>query len=90
MSKALDLVSSAASLGGVALANKVLTAGWKKLTGNEPPAKNPDPDVAWRDIIIWSLVSGLVGTVVKVAISRRIQKMQSDQDSSGSRSQAEV
>lgn len=90
MSKALDLVSSVASLGGVALANKVLTAGWKKLTGNEPPAKNPDPNEAWRDIIIWSLVSGLVGTVVKVAISRQIEKMQSDKDSSGSRSQTEV
>ena len=90
MSKALDLVSTAASLGGVALANKVLTAGWKRLTGNEPPAKNPDPNEAWRDIIIWSLVSGLVGTVVKVAISRQIEKLQSDKDSSGSPAQTEV
>lgn len=76
MSKMYDLAGTAASLGGVALSNKVLTAGWKKVTGNEPPAKNPDPDEAWTGIIIWSLVTGLVGTVIKVGISRQIAKME--------------
>ena len=90
MSKVLDLVSTAASLGGVALANKVLAAGWKQITGNEPPAKNPDPDEAWRDIIIWSLISGLAGTVIKVAITRRLAQLQSDDDSGSSSSQAGI
>ena len=90
MSKVLDLVSTAASLGGVALANKVLAAGWKQITGNEPPVKNPDPDEAWRDIIIWSLISGLAGTVIKVAITRRLAQLQSDDDSGSSSSQAEI
>lgn len=88
MNKVLDLAGTVASLGGVALSNKVLSAGWRKLTGNEPPAKNPDPNEAWRDIIIWSMISGLVGTVIKVAISRQIAQMQ-DHDSANS-SQSEI
>ncbi|MBD2761645.1 DUF4235 domain-containing protein [Kocuria sp. cx-455] len=87
MSKMYDLAGTAASLGGVALSNKVLTAGWKKVTGNEPPAKNPDPDEAWRDIIVWALLTGLVGTIIKVGVQRAIAKMDTDQDNT---SQSEI
>ena len=93
--KILDLASTAASLGGMAASNKALSSVWKKVTGNEPPAKNPDPEEAWTDIILWSLISGLVGTVVKVALTRQIAKMQNkDEDDSkaakASNSQAEI
>lgn len=87
MSKIYDLAGTAASLGGVALSNKVLSAGWKKVTGNEPPAKNPDPDEAWRDIIVWALLTGLVGTLIKVGVQRAIARMDSDQDNT---SQSEI
>lgn len=87
MSKMYDLAGTAASLGGVALSNKVLTAGWKKVTGNEPPAKNPDPDEAWRDIIVWALLTGLVGTIIKVGVQRAIAKMDTDRDNT---SQSEI
>ena len=73
--KVLELVGTGLSLGGVALSHKVLGAAWTRITGDPPPAKNPDPDEAWTGIIIWSLVTGLVGTVIKVGISRRIAKM---------------
>ena len=72
----LHLLGTGASLGGVALTNKVLAAGWKKVTGQEPPAKNPDPDEAWTGIIIWALMTGLVGTVIKVAISRKVHELE--------------
>ncbi|WP_058954643.1 DUF4235 domain-containing protein [Kocuria rhizophila] len=90
MNKAMDLLGTAASLGGVALSNKALTVVWRKVTGNEPPAKNPDEDEAWRDIILWSLLTGLVGTVIKVGISRQVAKMQSEDSESGKSSQTEV
>lgn len=70
MSTVFKLVGTAASLGGVAVANKVLAASWTKVTGNKPPTTNPNDEERWRDIIIWSLVTGLVGTVIKVGISR--------------------
>ncbi|MFC3481505.1 DUF4235 domain-containing protein [Kocuria carniphila] len=89
MSKAIDLASTAASLGGTAVATKVLTAGWKKVTGNEPPAKNPDPDEAWRDIIVWALLTGLVTTLVKVGVQRAMAKINADNDQDNT-SQTEI
>ncbi|PBB09744.1 hypothetical protein CKW39_01305 [Kocuria sp. WRN011] len=89
MSKAIDLASTAASLGGTAVATKVLTAGWKKVTGNEPPAKNPDPDEAWRDIIVWALLTGLVTTLVKVGVQRAMAKINADNDQDNT-SQSEI
>lgn len=80
MSTLVKLGGTAASLGGVALSNKVLSATWKKITGNEPPANNPDPDERWRDIIIWSLLTGLVGTVIKVSISRAQMNIEAKQE----------
>ncbi|WP_315279382.1 DUF4235 domain-containing protein [Kocuria carniphila] len=89
MRKAIDLASTAASLGGTAVATKVLTAGWKKVTGNEPPAKNPDPDEAWRDIIVWALLTGLVTTLVKVGVQRAMAKINADNDQDNT-SQSEI
>lgn len=89
MSKAIDLASTVASLGGTAVATKVLTAGWKKVTGNEPPAKNPDPDEAWRDIIVWALLTGLVTTLVKVGVQRATAKINADNDQDNT-SQSEI
>ncbi|MEX3600432.1 DUF4235 domain-containing protein [Kocuria carniphila] len=89
MSKAIDLASTAASLGGTAVATKVLTAVWKKVTGNEPPAKNPDPDEAWRDIIVWALLTGLVTTLVKVGVQRAMAKINADNDQDNT-SQSEI
>lgn len=79
MSALVKIGGTAASLGGVALSNKVLSASWKKITGNEPPASNPDPDERWRDIILWSLLTGLVGTIIKVGISRAQMNLEAKQ-----------
>ena len=48
---------------------------------------NPDDDERWRDIILWSLITGLVGTVIKVSITRAQHKIEAK---AGSGSQAEV
>ena len=90
MNKAMDLLGTAASLGGVALSNKALTVVWKKVTGNEPPAKNPDPDEAWTDIIIWAVITGVVGTVIKVGISRQVAKFESKDSDPSRSSQSEI
>lgn len=72
----IQIAGTVASLAGVALSNKVLSATWKKITGNEPPANNPDDEERWRDIILWSLISGLVATVIKVSISRKAHQIE--------------
>ncbi|WHS50131.1 DUF4235 domain-containing protein [Rothia sp. SD9660Na] len=87
MNPLIKIAGTAASLGGVALSNKLLSATWTKITGNEPPANNPDDDERWRDIILWSLITGLVGTIIKVSITRAQHKIEAKADSG---SQAEV
>ncbi|MFI7482584.1 DUF4235 domain-containing protein [Kocuria sp. M1R5S2] len=74
--RVLDLLGTGASLGGVALSHKVLGSVWQRVTGNPPPSKNPDPDEAWAAIIVWAVVTGLVGTVIKVAISRKVAQLE--------------
>lgn len=87
--KILELAGTGLSLGGVALSHKVLGSVWTRVTGNPPPAKNPDPDEAWTAIIIWSVVTGLVGTLIKVGVHRQVAKME-NKDKPKARSQAEV
>lgn len=89
MSKVISLASTVASAAGAGLSTKILTAGWKRVTGNEPPAKNPDPDEAWRDIIVWALLTGLVTTLVKVGVQRAMGKLESEDDPDN-KSQTEV
>lgn len=72
----IKIGSTVASLAGMAVANKILTAGWKKITGNEPPQDNSDPDEGIRDIIVWSLITGLVGTLIKVGITRAAMRVE--------------
>ncbi|HST71435.1 MULTISPECIES: DUF4235 domain-containing protein [Kocuria] len=86
-SQILNLLGTGASLGGVALSHRALGTVWERVTGNPPPAKNPDPEEAWTGIIIWSLVTGLVGTVIKVGITRQIAKWEAKPKAA---SQAEV
>ncbi|MFF0991118.1 DUF4235 domain-containing protein [Kocuria nitroreducens] len=89
--KVLELVGTGLSLGGVALSHKVLGAAWMRITGDPPPAKNPDPDEAWTGIIIWSLVTGLVGTIIKVSVSRKVAQIENkSQENPKASSQAEV
>ncbi|MFW0110745.1 DUF4235 domain-containing protein [Rothia sp. CCM 9417] len=76
MNPLTKIAGSAASLGGIALANKVLAASWVRITGNEPPENNPNEEERWRDIILWSLITGLVGTLIKVSITRAQHKIE--------------
>ena len=67
----------------MALSNKILSATWKKVTGNNPPDKNPDDDERWRDIILWAMITGTVGTVIKVAVSRKAAQFEAKKNNSG-------
>lgn len=73
---AIKIGSTVASLGGVFAANKVMSLGWKKITGNEPPSTNPDAEESIRDIIIWTAISGVVATLIKLSITRAANNME--------------
>ena len=62
--------TAAAALAGM-VANKVVNGGWKKATGKTPPSDPTDPDVDWKEAVIFAAVSGLVIGVAKLATQRK-------------------
>jgi hypothetical protein len=55
-----------------AIARKILTTGWKKATGNEPPADPANPDVRWREAAGWAAASAAVAAVARLVAQRRV------------------
>lgn len=53
-----------------AAAKTAMTAGWKAVTGNEPPSNPADPTVDWGEAMAWSLAIG-VGYGVGRALGKR-------------------
>jgi hypothetical protein len=60
----------AAILAGVA-ARKVLTAAWRKGTGDDPPANPESPDTTWLQAIGWALASGAAVGVARMLATRK-------------------
>jgi hypothetical protein len=67
--KVLSGVSAAAT---TAVARKVLTTGWKKATGKEPPEDPAHPDVRWREAVGWAAASAVVVAVARLFAQRRV------------------
>ncbi|MGH3069040.1 MAG: DUF4235 domain-containing protein [Streptosporangiaceae bacterium] len=65
--KALGTV---AALGAAFVARKVISAGWTKATGKEPPTDPQDPAVSTIEAIGWAIVMGAVLGAVRVLAIR--------------------
>jgi hypothetical protein len=52
------VVSALVGAGAAFLARKILSFGWTKVTGKEPPEHPEDPQVALREALIWGIVLG--------------------------------
>ena len=74
-SGASKVVAIAAAFAAAFVARKVLTFGWTKVTGKEPPTNPEDPQVALPEAIGWSVLVGITVAIVRVlairAVSRR-------------------
>jgi hypothetical protein len=44
--------------------------------GNEPPSNNPDPEESVRDIVIWTAISGVVATLIKLSVTRLANRLE--------------
>ena len=65
------VLGTGAAIGAGVLAKKVVTAGWKLGTGNEPPVNPEDPEVSWQEAVGWALVSGAVIGLARLFASRQ-------------------
>ena len=68
------IASIAASFAAGAIARKIITAGWKKVTGNEPPTDPHDPDIALKEALGWSIVMGVGMEAARLLAARAIAK----------------
>jgi hypothetical protein len=65
--RAINALAGAAAAFG---ARKLITFGWKKLTGKEPPEHPEDPQVALREALIWGVVLGVTVSTARMLAMR--------------------
>jgi len=69
-SRIWTVFSLASSLGAAAAAKKGIDAGWKVVTGKNPPENPADPDVALREAVAWAVFSGTFVAVARMFAQR--------------------
>ncbi len=72
MTKAM---ATAAAFGAAFAARKLLTVGWKRATGKEPPADPQDPAVGMMEALGWAIAMGVVVGAVRVLAIRAASGM---------------
>ncbi|GAB7193154.1 hypothetical protein NUM3379_38630 [Kineococcus sp. NUM-3379] len=65
------LLGTGAAVGAGALANAVTKRGWKLATGTNPPDNPEDPDVGWKEAVLWALASGAVIGIARLIAERQ-------------------
>ena len=70
MNPIAKIAITGANMAAAALASKGLGAAWKRVTGNEPPTTDPESEDTLRHVIVWSVVTSVVGALVSVGITR--------------------
>ena len=66
-SRAINALAGAAA---AYVARKLITFGWTKLTGKEPPEHPEDPQVALREALIWGVLLGATVSAAKMLAIR--------------------
>ncbi len=62
-------LGTAAAFGAAFAARKLITLGWKRATGKEPPIDPQDPEVSTAEALGWAIIMGvMIGTVRVLAI----------------------
>ena len=75
------LVSALVGAGAAFVARKILSFGWTKITGKEPPEHPENPEVALREALIWGIVLGAGVHTARMLATRATNRRSSGQDS---------
>lgn len=70
-SKTWSVFSLAAALLGATVARKSLNKAWQTATGKNPPANPADPDVDFREAVLWAIASGTAVQLARMLATRR-------------------
>ena len=63
-------VAAGSAIAGVALTKPLVERGWRLAFRSDPPGNPADPDVAWRDALIWAMVTGAVVGLIRLFAQR--------------------
>src|SRR5271165_6133826 len=74
------LVSALVGAGAAFLARKILSFGWTKITGKQPPEHPEDPQVALREALIWGIVLGAGVHTARMLATRATARRSSGTD----------
>jgi hypothetical protein len=72
-SGASKVVAVAAAFAAAFIARKVLSFGWTKVTGKEPPSEQ-DPDVGWAEALGWAVVIGVGIQAARMVATRTVSR----------------
>jgi hypothetical protein len=79
-SAASRAVSALAAAGAAFAVRKLLTVGWKTVTGKEPPDHPEDPEVALSEALIWGVVLGAAVGAARLLATRATTRRPSEAD----------
>lgn len=76
------MISALVGAGAAFGARKLLSFGWKKITGKEPPEHPENPEVALREALIWGILLGAGVHTARMLATRATMHRNSDADKS--------
>lgn len=51
---------------------KVVGAGYRLVTDEEPPQNPASPEVDWQDALVWTIITGAIGGIARLAVRRTL------------------
>ena len=64
------ITGAVAAMVAAFVARKVITLAWTKATGKEPPTHPEDPQVALREALGWSMLTGVTVEAARLLATR--------------------
>jgi hypothetical protein len=74
------VVTALVGAGAAFAARKLLSFGWKKITGKEPPEHPEDPQVSLGEALIWGVVLGAGVHTARLLATRATIRHQPDSE----------
>ncbi len=71
------VVTALVGAGAAFAARKLLSFGWTKITGKEPPEHPEDPQVALGEALIWGIIVGAGVHTARMLATRATARRQS-------------
>lgn len=68
---AWKLLGGVTTIAATIITRKILTAGWKFVTGNNPPDSPENPDTGTIEAVTWALASGVGVAVARLFATRK-------------------